>query len=90
MRASLAVGAAFAASISGVSAQACAAGTAKQINGNWYCSPVDSISYTNFGSSGTYDEVVSMEGGKCQTEPKAYSGPLAPLNGEVCFVLKLR
>lgn len=83
MRASLAVGAAFAASFSGVSAQACASGTANNILGNWYCQAVDSISYTNFGSSGTYNQITDMTDGNCQSEPKEFSGPLAPLNDEV-------
>jgi hypothetical protein len=83
MRFSLTVGAAVAASVSGASAQACASGTAENILGNWYCSAVDSISYTNFGSSGTYNQVTDMAGGNCQSAPKAFSGPLAPLNDEV-------
>lgn len=86
MRASLAVGAVFAASISGASAQACAAGSAKNILGNWYCSAVDSIAYTNFGFSGTYNEITEMNGGSCKSEPKKFDGPLAPLNDEVCLL----
>ncbi|KAK2767856.1 target of Sbf [Emmonsiellopsis sp. PD_33] len=85
MRGPLAVGAVLAASLSTVSAQACAAGTAQQIGGNWYCSAVDSITYTNFGSSGTYNEVTSMGGGSCSSKAKEYSGPLAPLNEEVSW-----
>ncbi|ODH52483.1 hypothetical protein GX48_01263 [Paracoccidioides brasiliensis] len=85
MRASLAVGAVLAASLSSVSAQACAPGTAKEIGGNWYCSAVKSITYTNFGSEGTYNEITSMNGGACSSKPKAYSGPLAPLNKEVSW-----
>ncbi|KAK2759080.1 target of Sbf [Arachnomyces sp. PD_36] len=85
MHVSLAVGATLVASIYGVSAQDCRAGAAKNILGNWYCDAVDSISYTNFGSSGTYNMITDMTGGNCQSEPKEYSGPLAPLNDEVSW-----
>ncbi|PGG98570.1 hypothetical protein AJ79_08823 [Helicocarpus griseus UAMH5409] len=85
MRGPLTIGAVLAASISTASAQACAAGTAQQIGGNWYCSAVNSITYTNFGSSGTYNEVTGMTGGACTSQPKEYSGPLAPLNEEVSW-----
>lgn len=83
MHVKIAVGAALAASISTVSAQACAEGSAHQLGGNWYCSAVNSIAYTNFGGSGSYDEITGMDGGKCTSTKKNYSGPLAPLDGEV-------
>lgn len=79
----LAVGAVLTASLATASAQACASGTAEQVGGNWYCSAVDSIAYSNFGSSGEYNEITSMEGGSCSSTPKKYNGPLAPLNDEV-------
>ncbi|EER40757.1 conserved hypothetical protein [Histoplasma capsulatum H143] len=82
MRSKLAIGAVLAASISTVSSQACDPGTAHLLGGNWYCSAVQAITYTNVGSSGTYNEIVSMNGGSCSSRPKAYSGPLAPLNEE--------
>ncbi|EFW22210.1 target of Sbf [Coccidioides posadasii str. Silveira] len=85
MHLKLAVGAALAASITTVSAQACSDGSAQQLGGNWYCSAVDSIAYTNFGSSGSYDEVTQMGGGTCASKKKEFSGPLAPLNGEVSW-----
>ncbi|WEW58511.1 target of Sbf [Emydomyces testavorans] len=81
----LVIGAALAASISTVSAQACAEGSAQQLGGNWYCSAVDSIAYTNFGSSGSYNEITDMNGGKCSSKKKEFSGPLAPLDGEVSW-----
>ncbi|EGC47378.1 conserved hypothetical protein [Histoplasma capsulatum var. duboisii H88] len=85
MRSKLAIGAVLAASISTVSSQACDPGTAHLLGGNWYCSAVQAITYTNVGSSGTYNEIVSMNGGSCSSRPKAYSGPLAPLNEEVSW-----
>jgi hypothetical protein len=42
-------------------AQACAAGTAQEINGNWYCSEVDAISYANFPGTGYYNKVTYMD-----------------------------
>lgn len=79
----LAIGAVLAASLSVASANSCAAGTAEQLGGNWYCSSVESIAYNNFGSSGTYNEVTSMEGGSCTSQEVKYSGSLAPLDKEV-------
>ena len=67
---------------------ACAAGSASEINGNWYCNKGDSISYTNFGRSGTYNEVTNMAPtGSCSSKVKAYGGSMAPLNEEVGFAL---
>ncbi|EEQ88880.2 uncharacterized protein BDCG_04000 [Blastomyces dermatitidis ER-3] len=85
MRTTFAVGAVLAATVSTVAANACAPGTAHVLGGNWYCSAVKAITYTNFGSSGTYNEVVSMDGGACSSRPKGYSGSLAPLNEEVSW-----
>jgi len=53
--------------------------------GNWYCSAVDSISYTNFPGTGFYNKVTKMIAatGQCETEKHSYSGSLAPLNEEV-------
>ncbi|KAL1960780.1 hypothetical protein VTO42DRAFT_6610 [Malbranchea cinnamomea] len=85
MHLSLAVGAMLAASISAVSANSCISGTAQNLGGNWYCSAVESIKYTNFGSSGTYNEITSINGGSCTSKPRSYSGPLAPLNEEHSF-----
>jgi Glycine-rich protein domain (DUF2403) len=76
-------GAAVAATICSVHAQACAAGSAKEIGGNWYCDAVKAITYADFGSTGSYKKITSMDGGNCQSEPFDYSGSLAPMDGEV-------
>jgi len=78
-----AAGVALATIVTTVTAQACAVGSAQEIKGNWYCSAVDAISYTNFGSQGTYLRITSMENGICQSSPQQYNGPLAPMDGEV-------
>ena len=86
MKLSLAALGAFVAAISNhVGAQPCAAGTAQEIKGNWYCEAVKAVSYTNFGSSGTYEQITSMDGGVCLSAPEPFSGPMAPLDKEVCF-----
>lgn len=66
-------------------AQACAAGTAKEINGNWYCSPVKAITYSNFPGTGSYRRVTHMNAssGECEQQRYTYSGSLSPLNEEV-------
>jgi hypothetical protein len=57
-----------------------------EIGGNWYCSPVDAISYTNFGNPGKYREVTGMyDDGTCSSMSKSFSGPMSPLNEEVSF-----
>ncbi len=76
-------GALIAVTISGVIAQACAAGSAKEIGGNWYCDAVKAITYSDFGSTGSYNKITSMDGGNCKSEPFDYSGALAPFDGEV-------
>ena len=76
----------LAATIISVSAQACT-GTAREINGNWYCQAVSAISYNKFGTPGTYGKVVSMENGQCSTKPHAYAGSVSPLDGEVMRTL---
>ena len=71
--------------------QQCDAGTAINIKGNWYCSSVDSISYTNFPGTGHYNVVTHMNTttGSCTTEKYVYSGSLSPLNEEVGQYLQL-
>ena len=66
-------------------AQACAAGTAQEINGNWYCSEVNAISYTNLPGNGSYNKVTNMDAatGQCSFEQYGYSGSLSPLDEEV-------
>jgi Glycine-rich protein domain (DUF2403) len=83
MKYAITAGAAVAAAISGTNAQACAAGSAKEIGGNWYCDAVKAITYSDFGSTGSYNKITSMDGGNCQSESFDYSGALAPLDGEV-------
>ena len=73
------VGAVLAASLS----TAQAADGCTQIGGNHYCNKVKSVTYDNFGSSGSYMDVTSFEGGTCSQESRSYSGPLAPMNEEV-------
>lgn len=66
-------------------AQACAAGSAQEIKGNWYCSEVKAITYGNFSGNGYYNEVTNMDAstGRCTSEQYGYSGSLSPLNEEV-------
>ncbi|KAL8684544.1 MAG: hypothetical protein Q9224_006284, partial [Gallowayella concinna] len=68
-----------------VDAQACAAGTAQQIGGNWYCSEVKAITYSNFPGTGTYNKITNMdsETGQCTSEKHTYSGSLAPMSEEL-------
>ena len=68
-----------------VTAQQCAVGTAVEIKGNWYCSAVDMITYTNFPGTGSYNKLTSMDAitGNCETIKYNYTGSLAPLNEEV-------
>ena len=75
--------------ISSAQGQACAAGSAKQILGNWYCSEVKAITYSNFPGHGYYNKVTNMnsETGECKSEKFFYSGSLSPLNEEVCEAL---
>ncbi len=71
--------------VTGSNAQVCAAGTAQEINGNWYCSEVAAISYTNFPGNGSYNKVTNMDATteQCSVEQYDYSGSLSPLNEEV-------
>lgn len=71
--------------VGNAAAQACAAGTAEEINGNWYCSPVKAITYSNFPGTGSYGKVTDMNAGtgECSQERYTYSGSLSPLNEEV-------
>ena len=69
--------------LSSAHAQACANGAASEINGNWYCQPVNAISYLNMGTPGSYNKITSMDGGQCGSTPQSYSGSIAPLDEEV-------
>lgn len=59
--------------------------TSRLCRSNWYCSAVDSISYTNFPGTGYYNKVTKMNAAsrRCETVKYTYSGSLAPLNEEV-------
>lgn len=55
-----------------------------QENGNWYCSQVDAISYSNFGTAGQYQKVTEMgPTGHCNFAGQSYQGGMAPMDGEV-------
>ena len=71
--------------ISSTNCQACAAGSAKEVLGNWYCSEVEAITYLNWPGYGQYNRITSMdvETGECTSEPYRYSGSLSPMNEEV-------
>lgn len=68
-----------------VAADNCAAG-AQEIAGNWYCQAVNTIQYTGFGGSGSYNKVTNMNSanGQCSSSPVSYSGSMSPLDEEVC------
>lgn len=80
----------FFATLEGVAAQACAAGTAKEINGNWYCSEVTAITYTNFPGFGSYQTITDMDAntGECGSVRYNYSGSLSPLNEELSLHIR--
>jgi hypothetical protein len=70
--------------IAGASAQACAAGSAYEQKGNWYCQAVTAISYTNFGTPGQYNKVTSFDDdGKCSSMDVDYAGGISPMDEEV-------
>ena len=85
MRSIIAAGAALFLVVRGAAAQVCAQGTAQMISGNWYCSPVKAITYTNFPGTGSYLKITDMDAasGQCSSERYDYNGSLAPLNEEV-------
>lgn len=85
MKFALTTGTLVAAAITGATAQACAAGSAQEINGNWYCQAVNAITYTNFNGAGTYNKVTSMANGVCGSTPVNYGGAVAPMDEEVCL-----
>ena len=65
MKFEFAAGLFVAATTSGAAAQACVAGVAQEINGNWYCQAVKAITYSNFNTPGTYQKVTTMANGVC-------------------------
>jgi hypothetical protein len=58
-----------------------------QTNGNWYCRQTNAITYSKFGSVGSYNRVISMDSatGTCQTAKQDFGGGLAPLDDEVSW-----
>lgn len=76
-------GAVLAATLQLVTADNCGQGSHEE-KGNFYCQPVKAITYSGVGASNSYNAVTSMgDNGLCTSQPKPYSGPLAPLNEEV-------
>lgn len=65
----------------------CAQGST-EINGNYYCQPVNTIQYSGLGAAGTYNRITEMDStnGACSSTQYAYSGGLSPLDEEVCFL----
>ncbi|EXJ88139.1 hypothetical protein A1O1_05067 [Capronia coronata CBS 617.96] len=54
--------------------------------GNWYCSQVDAISYSNFGTAGQYQKVTEMgRTGLCDFAARPYQGGMAPMDEEVSW-----
>ncbi|GAM82424.1 hypothetical protein ANO11243_004030 [Dothideomycetidae sp. 11243] len=66
-------------------AQACV-----QSGGNWYCNQVNTVAYTNFGSSGSYNGITAMDEttGQCSFAPVAYSGSMAPFDEELSIHIR--
>jgi len=61
------------------------ASTSTEIDGNWYCQAVQAIQYNNVGTQGSYNQVTAMNSdGSCASMLKSFSGPLSPLDEEVC------
>ena len=56
------------------------------LGGLSYCKAVNQITYDNLGYSGTYKDVIGMDLKNCicKYSEKPFSGPLAPLNEQVC------
>ncbi|KAG8527097.1 uncharacterized protein KY384_008526 [Bacidia gigantensis] len=71
-------------------AQECAAGSAKKVAGNWYCSAVNAIKYENFPGHGFYNKVSNMNAttGECTSEQHNYSGSLSPLDEELSLHIR--
>ncbi|KAL7271057.1 target of Sbf [Rhizina undulata] len=55
------------------------------INSIPYCNEVDSITYSNIGFTGTYNDVVGMDSDSCTCSwsSTSFSGPMAPLDEEL-------
>ncbi|KAI5304884.1 target of Sbf, partial [Ascosphaera pollenicola] len=82
MRYSLAAGAILAASISSAVGQECTG--SQLLGGNWYCELIESIIYSGFPSSGTYNGVKSMsEDGQCEFGSQSFNSPLGVFGDEL-------
>lgn len=57
----------------------------QQIAGNYYCGQTDAVAFNNVGFTGTYNQITGMDSSSCtcSSQPKGFSGPIAPLNDEV-------
>ncbi|KAK5274283.1 target of Sbf [Exophiala xenobiotica] len=54
--------------------------------GNYYCSQIDAISYSKFGTAGQYQRVTNMDSqGQCDFSPTSYGGGMAPFDDEVSW-----
>lgn len=76
------VGAAFSVFVS----LAAASSGCQVVNGNTFCKEVKQMMYENIvAESLSYQDVIKMDsnGCKCEKQPKAYSGSLAPLDEQV-------
>jgi hypothetical protein len=66
-----------------VSADNCGDGAINN-GGNWYCQATTAIKYSNVGNAGSYNQITAMNSdGTCSFVPKAFSGPISPLDEEV-------
>ncbi len=79
------ISAILATAIASTAAQNC-----QQENGNYYCDSVQAIAYSNFGTSGSYNRITSMENGQCSSTKQGYGGGMAPLDGEVSQAIQTR
>lgn len=79
----LATSAVAAITIATTSSQACASGSAYELSGNWYCQPVNAISYTNFGTPGSYNKITSFSEAGCSSVDTDYAGGISPMDEEV-------
>jgi len=83
---SLLAGAVLAAGITGAAGQ-CPDGSPPQVIDQMsYCTAVHAVRYENFTGAGTYNKITNMDPntGACESTPVTFSGPLTPLDEEVC------
>jgi hypothetical protein len=71
--------------LQGVSADLCHKGS-KFWKGNWYCQPVQRISYKGIGAAGVYNRITHMgSDGSCSSVPQPFAGAMSPLDEDVSF-----